>query len=191
MEFIPMSSSTESAPSDDKITKRLSELLNSNDMKVLSMTPKQLREKLSVEFGYNLSPKKEFFKDTINQLIENLNNSPLEKAENTKKSKPVAVKKPIAKKADAKTLHISPALVSFCKDANPTLGDKMNMSDVRSCITQYVKDKDLKDPKAPRQFIIDDKLCEIFPNAARTKKVVKFFDIYKVLKSEKMYSYWM
>jgi len=185
MELI--SGEIQTAPSDDIINERLRELVLTGSSEVLQMSPKQLREQLSNEFNYDMSIKKDMIRETLNNLIAELSAKP----DPLKKVQRTPIRKPSAKTSTpSKTLEISANLEEFCRRTNPELPSKLNMTHVRSCIVQYVKEKELKDPKSPGQFILDDQLTQ-FVFLGHKKLTVKFFDIYKVLKATKQYSYWM
>ncbi len=181
--------STVATPSDDSINQRLRDLILDASSEALNLTPKQIREQLSGEFNYDMNLRKEMIKSTLNELIAELHESGTLAGSPSAVKKTSATAKKITRKPP-KTLKLSQILEEFCRSVNPSFPQAYNMTHVRACIVQYVKEKELKDPRAPRQFILDETLSQrVFPG--NKKCSVKFFDIYKALKASKQYSYWM
>ena len=154
--------------SDEAIKSRIFDLLKNPSG--LSLSPRELRDKLSEEFGTDMSLKKDLVKESISSFINQIEKIP---------------KKPITKKStpkNSKVLVLSPELADFCSPNEIT-----NLAQVRSCILQYADSKGLKD-KA--DIVFDEALSKVFPITSLKKKRITIFQIYKFLKNDKAYKYW-
>ena len=81
-----------------------------------------------------------------------------------------------------KTLWLSDACVNFC-ELKGTARASHSLQDVRMKILAYAKETGLQEGS---KIKCDEKLQVLFP-----KSEIKVFDIYKLLKSNKHYAYWM
>ena len=173
-----------SLPADAEILERTRKLLNSVSTGVRDMTPRELREQLSVDFGVDISPKKDLIKQAIAEFVK--------ESQSPKRTKKAIVKATrstsVSASRSSKVLHLSAELEKFCREADPSMaGVSMNMAQVRSCILKHATKEGIKE-KGEIRF--DEALKEIFPATSRTKKSLKIFQIYKLLKAEKQYTYW-
>ena len=170
-------------PSNEDIRARIFELLSGVDG--LNISPRELRERLSIEYGVDISvDKRDFVKECISSYVSSLADTE-NVAVKPQKKVPVSSRKVVKRTLSAKVLELSPHLAQFCKQADP-LNPCINLAQVRSCILKYCTDNGLKQKT---EIIFDESLSAVFPKSS-VKKKIKIFQIFKCLKIDKAYTYW-